>query len=427
MLQEIINNITLIRNGMVLVGLLFLFILFVVKKQDETQNWSLFFSALWVAFLLGVCNYLCVEYRLWTFTDEQETFIRMPYDLYFVWILLWGILPFYLAKGKYMGIIALLLFWLDLVLMPELETIGILVLHNQWIWGEVLMVTVVWIPAYLWAKYYTNKTNRAIRAFFQVLIMTIFLLVFLPSFILNFQGKPFTSVITNGVMMQIMFICAFPALAAVNNLVYLGEGTPFPYDKTKRLVQSGVYAYCKNPIQWSFTLIFIPLSLYHHSLLLAMGTVLSIAYVVGVSLNQEQSDMTTRFGQEWTTYSKQTPSWYFLWKPKAIPKATIYFQQDCQSCEQVKHWFNSRDLVHLNTKYAHEFKGNTLLKVTYQDKEGNCYNGVQAIAMGLEHINLAYASLGWFMQLPGVLQLLTHVVNSTGIYNQNAQCASKDE
>ena len=54
-----------------------------------------------------------------------------------------------------------------------------------------------------------------------------------------------------------------------------------------------------------------------------------------------------------------------------------------------------------------------MLQVTYIDYNSNSHTSVKAIAYALGHINLTYASLGWFMRFPGVCILLQCIIDAT--------------
>ena len=215
---------------------------------------------------------------------------------------------------------------------------------------------------------------------------------------------------------------AFPALVAVLDLIEKGKGTPFPYDKTQNLVTSGVYAYIKNPIQWSFTILFIPLAIYHESYLLLLGSVISLAYTIGVSNPQEYEDMKGRFAINWNNYKKSVPSWYFQWNPKQISLGTIYFKKDCNQCEEIKKWFENKKTINLKIDFSENYKGEELLQVTYKNHLGQEYKSVKAIAYALEHINLGYASLGWFMRFPIISYIIQSIIDALGFSEEKSSC-----
>jgi len=409
-----------------LIGLCFVFliIIFIFKKQDKKLNWSIFYAALWISFSLAIINYICVEQNLWTYNSKTPLALKMPFDLYFIWIVFWAIIPVYFFKGKYPLILMLLLFWLDIILMPELENLGIIKLNQNWYFGEIALIFLVWLPSYMWARIYFNQTHLKWRSFFQVSIMCVFLILIIPYIIKYYTAQNFDIENFNIYNIQIIFILALPSLIAVIDLATKGNGTPFPYDKTSKLVKNGVYAYCKNPIQWSFTVIFIPLAIIYQSWLLAAGFLVSIAYTIGVSNTQEKEDMLNRFGQNWIDYKSLVPSWRFLWKPKNYPKGTIYFKKDCNQCEGLKKWFTKQNTANLNIEFSYKYKASSLEQVTYIDYNGNKYKSVTAIAHAFEHINLVYASLGWFMRFPIIKNILQIIIDAMGFDQSEEYCGN---
>lgn len=405
-LQEII------KHALTLGCFSFLIIIFIFMKQNKKLNLALFYSVLWTTVSLAVLNYICVQHNLWQFISEQSLNIAMPLDIYFIWIICWAVIPVYFFKGKYVLIVVLIFLSIDILCMPYFEKLGILKLGPNWLIGELSLITLVFLPAYLWAKFSFEDKQLSWRVRLQVITMGLILILVLPFLLLSYQSKPFV-LENNSIIIQLIFIIALPSLIAIKDLYSLGKGSPFPLDPTKNLVQIGVYAYIKNPIQWSFTLLFIPLSILYKEPLLLIGFVSSIAYTIGVSNIQENEDMTKRFGKLWVNYNLNVPKWRFLLKPAAIPKGIIYFKQDCQQCNEIKTWFTNQKATNLTLKYAHEHHNN-IRQVTYTDYLGNNHTSVTAIAHALEHIHLGWACLGWFIRLPLINYVIQAIINAIG-------------
>ncbi|MDB4106913.1 hypothetical protein OAD66_06145 [Bacteroidia bacterium] len=249
----------------------------------------------------------------------------------------------------------------------------------------------------------------------QVLVIGGIFFIGLPAALQDYELIPYQKLTWNHILFQALFIIAFPSLIAVYDLVDKGEGTPFPYDPTQNLVQTGVYAYCRNPMQWSFTFAFIPIAIYLGSSAMLLGSFSSIIYSFAVSDPQEYPDMKERFGNTWDTYKSNVPKWLFLWRPNSITKGTIYFDEHCNQCSQISQWFLSKKTIHLEIETANHFPRKHILKATYVDHHSKEYQSVKAIAHCLEHINLAYAALGWFMRCPVISHFLQFIVNSLEI------------
>jgi len=60
--------------------------------------------------------------------------------------------------------------------------------------------------------------------------------------------------------------------------------------------------------------------------------------------------------------------------------------------------------------------------MTYKGTYGQYNTSVQSFAHALEHINLAWASLGWLIRLPGINQLLQLIIDSMGLIDEPEVC-----
>ncbi|MBB3696809.1 hypothetical protein KMW28_22795 [Flammeovirga yaeyamensis] len=412
-------EIEIIRSSILLVTFIFLGGLILKKDQNKKRNWAIFYSLIYVGTTLPIVNYVFVELGLWEFSEKND--IKMPYDLYFLWTIMWGVIPVFFLKKHDFKFLFIIILWLDLLMMPQLEKFGILTLYDNWILGEIALILAVFIPAYLWSYLYYYQKMNGIRAGFQVMIMILLLFVGLPYLLYFYQLIPQPIFRRSSIEFQVLLILAFPALSATQGLVRKGKGTPFPYDATKRLVRNGVYAYCRNPIQWSQTMIFFSLSYYHQSWIFLIGSIISVAYVFGVAEFQEREDMENRFDHEWSVYLSQVPNWYFLWKPINIPKGTIYFDRNCQQCSAIEAWYQEQNTINLEIKAASEYVGTPLTKVTYIDGNGEEENGINAIAQAFDHIHLGYASLGWFIHFYPISFLLQLIIDSM-VFDRVEEC-----
>lgn len=411
-----------IRTVLSILALAFVAYLTLRDDQDERKNWAIFYACCFNVVTLPIINYMCVRAGLWSFTDGATSIFLMPYDIYFLWIIAWAVVPVFFLKYKQPLIVITAVFWLDLLLMPALQELDVLHLNSNWLIGEVALVLLVFIPGYYWALASFEDKWVGFRASLQVVCMVCVFVLGLPTLLhdydliatLHFSVEPIT--------FQLFLITAFPGLVAVVDLVQKGKGTPFPYDKTKMLVRTGVYAYIRNPIQWSFTFIFLSMAVYHDSWYLLTGSAISIAYTLAIADVHESPDMERRFGTQWSTYVSEVPSWYFKWKPKGIPSGTIYFDQECTQCSQLSEWLKSKNSQQLVVEKIINAPNSVFQKVTYIDYRGQVYVGISAIAHALEHINLIYATAGWFIRFPLICYLLDSIVYSMGFGEEEQEC-----
>jgi hypothetical protein len=191
-----------------------------------------------------------------------------------------------------------------------------------------------------------------------------------------------------------------------------GQGTPIPYDPPPRLVTSGIYRYCANPMQLSCTLTMLAWTglLRNGWMLLATG--ISVVYSAGIAEWDENEDLSRRFGQNWRAYRSAVPIWWFRWTPyHAGPPALIYISRTCGPCSQIRVWLEKRIPKGLEIVDAETLPAGSIRRVRYDPADGGeMVDGVRAIGRALEHLHLGWALLGMWLRLPllwRVIQLLT--------------------
>lgn len=366
------------------------------------------YALLWVTLSLPVIDKLCIHFGFWHYLEDGHILSYMPFDLYFNWVVIWGVIVTYFFKTRHIPILILFLFWIDLVIIPHMETYGILRLGSNWLVGELLVILFVLLPAQVWARASFTGNPIWLRSFFQVCSIILLFCILFPFLLSQYSDSSFDfSFLKTAYLLQVVFITSLPGLAAVVDLYVFGKGTPFPYDKTERLVTNGIYSYIRNPIQLTLTLVFIPLSFTYNDYWLLMGIALAIFYSQSIAVFHEGYDMERRFGQPWNAYKASVPRWYFLWRPKEQKiKGMIFFKNDCNICQQVRSWFEAKNPMNLEFRHATD----VMNQVTYQYEDKNV-TSVIAISYALGHINLLWASLGWFMRIPPLCFLIQAIVD----------------
>jgi len=116
-------------------------------------------------------------------------------------------------------------------------------------------------------------------------------------------SKPFNFIIA-------LFFITFGFLLIVWSgfaLFRIGRGTPVPVISTQKLVTTGPYALCRNPMLLGSTIYYLGISLWLGSLSAVIITALfllcSIAYIKLV----EEKELEVRFGREYEEYKKKVP------------------------------------------------------------------------------------------------------------------------
>lgn len=97
-----------------------------------------------------------------------------------------------------------------------------------------------------------------------------------------------------------------------------GEGTPAPIAPTRKLVTSGPYRYCRNPVELGTDLYFLFLGTWFDTLstgILCMGLGMMLGY--GYIKILEERELRLRFSQAYEEYYRATPLFLpFQFSPK---------------------------------------------------------------------------------------------------------------
>ena len=196
----------------------------------------------------------------WSFHPVGPALLGIPLELYLGWAILWGAAPILLLRRLNLPEVLILFGALDLWLMSYLEPL--LYLHwPKWLWGEAAALALVLAPAYCLARWTLDDTHLKLRAALQVALSGLVFLFLLPE--VAFALRPAAGMDSVwkplfrmpqpmlATAVQIIAIAALPGVSAVMEFAQRGNGTPIPYDPPRRMVTSGIYRYCANPMQLS--------------------------------------------------------------------------------------------------------------------------------------------------------------------------------
>ncbi|NOZ64607.1 MAG: hypothetical protein GXO71_06735, partial [Caldiserica bacterium] len=107
------------------------------------------------------------------------------------------------------------------------------------------------------------------------------------------------------------------------DLTVKGEGTIIPHYSPKKLVHSGVYNYCRNPLYLGYILLFAGFSFLFHSLTLLIFSVSCVLTFLRLyTVPVEEKALLRRFGETYLQYRKETPFLLPLKMKKSWDKAT---------------------------------------------------------------------------------------------------------
>jgi protein-S-isoprenylcysteine O-methyltransferase Ste14 len=102
---------------------------------------------------------------------------------------------------------------------------------------------------------------------------------------------------------------AWLSLASVSTMLRFGEGTPAPWEPTRRLVLRGPYRYVRNPMMIGVMLILLAEALLLQSwgifLWFAVFLILNIIYLP----RSEEKGLEARLGEAYRVYKANVPRW----------------------------------------------------------------------------------------------------------------------
>lgn len=97
------------------------------------------------------------------------------------------------------------------------------------------------------------------------------------------------------------------ALWAVYVQYVVGEGTPLPNVPTARLITSGPYRYCRNPMALGTMFFYVGLALIFGTLSMFFLILLLFTPLFAFVKVYEEKELEVRFGEEYLKYKERTP------------------------------------------------------------------------------------------------------------------------
>jgi protein-S-isoprenylcysteine O-methyltransferase Ste14 len=160
-----------------------------------------------------------------------------------------------------------------------------------------------------------NEEEVATLVLFRALIYASlfigFLFVYLPACLLSWSGiaRPAAIAWPQIAGAAICTAGAIIALWCVGTFIYVGKGTPAPFDPPRRLVIRGPYRRVRNPIYIGAALALSGTALFYHSLplLLYDCALLALAHLIVVFY--EEPTLRRTFGAEYDTYCHKVRRW----------------------------------------------------------------------------------------------------------------------
>jgi protein-S-isoprenylcysteine O-methyltransferase Ste14 len=415
------NPSTWIRAGAIYIPMTAALCARMLHGRRPRQFAACLLGLLWATTSLLVVQRLNQWIGWWSFSSDGVLFCGMPLELYIGWVILWGILPQLAFPRLAVRWCAAVMVAIDLVAMPMCNPV--VLLGRQWLLGEAVAVLFALLPALCLARWTFEDSHLRMRAAMQVMIAGMLFLFLVPEMAFALRpGRGWSPLLHlpswgRQLGIQAILLMAIPGISAVMEFAQRGLGTPIPYDPPKRLVLSGIYRYCANPMQFSCGLVMLFWAVLLQNGWLASGAVLSFVYSAGIAEWYEGQDLARRFGGPWRDYRAAVRNWRLRWRPyHSGPAARLYIAHSCGPCSELRSWLEARGPLGLEIIDAETLPRGSIRRMRYDPADGSdTVDGVRALGRALEHLHLGWALSGAALRLPGVWQSVQLLMDASGL------------
>jgi len=391
-----------------------------LRPKQPRMLASCLLGSLWVAVSLPALELINAHAHWWEYAPGEITFCAMPVELYLGWIAWWGILPQIVLDGLSIPWSAALLVGFDTVFMPRMPA---LTMPRTWMIGEGAAVAIVLLPALCLARWTLEHKRLHVRAALQVALAAGLFLFLVPEIVFALRpGRGWAPLLAmpawaKQISAQMILLLALPGVGAVMEFAERGGGTPIPYDPPPRLVTSGIYRYCANPMQMSCALVMLFWAALLRNVWLLAAAMVSISYSAGIAHWDESVDLEERFDCGWRAYRLEVKNWRPRWRPyHAGPPARLYVAATCGPCRELRGWIEARGPAGMEIVDAETLPAGSIMRMRYNPQDGSGdVEGVRAMGRALEHLNLGWALAGAALRIPIVWQSVQLVMDASGL------------
>ena len=150
-----------------------------------------------------------------------------------------------------------------------------------------------------------------IRAVTYATVFIGFWLVFLPARVVSWSGMPSIAVIGLWQIFGMILAAVGGAIAlwCIFTFVFVGKGTPAPFDSPRRLVVRGPYRIVRNPMYVGAALVLAGAALYYKSLPLLAYAILFVLAMHLFVLLYEEPTLRRTFGDDYEVYCGRVGRW----------------------------------------------------------------------------------------------------------------------
>ncbi|PYL49317.1 MAG: isoprenylcysteine carboxyl methyltransferase [Verrucomicrobia bacterium] len=156
------------------------------------------------------------------------------------------------------------------------------------------------------------NTFAVVRAVTYAALFIGLLFIYLPGRLLTWSGvvRPEPNSAPQIAGMIVSSIGTVIALWCIFTFVFVGKGTPAPFDPPRRLVIRGPYRFVRNPMYIGAVLVLAGLAIFYQSISVAIyaGLFLLAAHIFVVAY--EEPTLRRTFGQEYDAYCVRVRRWW---------------------------------------------------------------------------------------------------------------------
>ena len=156
------------------------------------------------------------------------------------------------------------------------------------------------------------NTFAVVRAVTYAALFIGLLFIYLPGRLLTWSGvvRPEPNGAPQIAGMIVSSIGTVIALWCIFTFVFVGKGTPAPFDPPRRLVIRGPYRFVRNPMYIGAVLVLAGLAIFYQSISVAIyaGLFLLAAHIFVVAY--EEPTLQRTFGQEYDAYCVRVRRWW---------------------------------------------------------------------------------------------------------------------
>ncbi|TAE83818.1 MAG: hypothetical protein EAY76_00590 [Alphaproteobacteria bacterium] len=356
------------------------------------------FSFLYTIGLLLPMHVLAIELGMWHYGGDTLMLLGMPADIWFAGSLLFGPAIFFAFPR-----LSPLVFTVGCILVQALtfHSLAPLVIAGEgWFVGVIIIFGIVHIPALYLARWTAQDVCLPQRAALLAWGFGFLAFFVLPTLIMHAMGGAWQLDRYSLCAIALIFFALAPwmvlGLSAVQMFVIHGEGTPIPFDRTKYLVRSGIYAYITNPMQLCSAVSWMIIGLFLQNMFIALAAVMAFIFVQGLVRWHHRHDLAVRFPEGWLEYKQHVPDWVPRWKPWIKHVSTLTYNPDVPLHTCYRSWVQRCHPIGLEIIQSSH-------GLSYKDgNRGLLFDGSAAALCVLFHINFLTAWIGSF----GLLMVL---------------------